>query len=78
MENYGDIPDITINIHICQWLLLLTYPLYTLDSALQKNFHSAFLLPKAGQILIGLAGNEPAGGNNLFEYQTKAVRDGDE
>ena len=31
-----------------------------------------------GQILIGLAANEPAGGNDLMEYQTKAVRDGDD
>ncbi|MBQ9156400.1 MAG: acyl-CoA/acyl-ACP dehydrogenase [Eubacterium sp.] len=31
-----------------------------------------------GEILIGLAGNEPAGGNNLFEYQTRAVRDGND
>ena len=31
-----------------------------------------------GEILIGLAANEPAGGNNLFEYQTRAVRDGDD
>ena len=31
-----------------------------------------------GEILIGLAGNEPAGANDLFEYQTSAVRDGDD
>lgn len=31
-----------------------------------------------GEILIGLAANEPAGGNDLFEYQTRAVRDGDD
>lgn len=31
-----------------------------------------------GELLIGLAGNEPAGGNNLLEYQTNAVKDGDE
>lgn len=31
-----------------------------------------------GELLIGLAGNEPAGANNLFEYQTKAERDGDD
>lgn len=31
-----------------------------------------------GEILIGLAGNEPAGANNLFEYQTTAVKDGND
>ena len=31
-----------------------------------------------GEILIGLAANEPAGGGNMFEYQTTAVRDGDD
>lgn len=31
-----------------------------------------------GEILIGLARNEPAGGNDMFEYQTKAVRNGDD
>ena len=38
-----------------------------------------FVVPAIkGECLIGLAGNEPAGGNNLFEFQTKAVRDGDD
>lgn len=31
-----------------------------------------------GELLIGLAANEPAGGNNMFEYQTMATRDGDD
>ena len=38
-----------------------------------------FVVPAVnGDILIGLAANEPAGGNDLFEYQTRAVKDGDD
>lgn len=50
-----------------------------LQAACSPEQVEKFLKPAVnGEILIGLAGNEPAGANNLFEYQTKAVRDGDE
>ncbi len=49
-----------------------------LKSCSQEQIEKYVIPAINGEILIGLAGNEPAGGNNLFEYQTKAVKDGDE
>lgn len=50
-----------------------------LQASCSREQIEKFVIPAVnGEILIGLAGNEPAGGNNLFEYQTKAVKEGDE
>lgn len=48
-------------------------------SACSKDQIERFVIPAVrGDILVGLAANEPAGGNNLLEYQTMAVKDGDD
>ncbi|MCR5449787.1 MAG: acyl-CoA dehydrogenase family protein [Solobacterium sp.] len=50
-----------------------------MQAACSKEQIEKYVKPAVnGEFLIGLAANEPAGGNNMFEYQTKAVRDGDD
>ncbi len=48
-------------------------------SACSEEQKKRYVTPAVkGEILIGLAANEAAGGSNMFEYQTTAVRDGDD